>query len=55
MIDGNAIGPSQDWTKTIDRGGLVHISDQAFCLFVSIKSSDLTVINATNMDSAFLL
>ena len=55
MIDGNAIGPSQDWTRTVDQGGLVHISDQAFCLFVSIESSDLTVKNATNMDNAFLL
>ena len=56
MIDSNAIGPSQDWVKTIDRGGLVHISDQAFRLFVAIESSVrryLTVKNATNMDSAF--
>ena len=56
MIDGNAIGPSQDWMKTIDQGGLVHISDQAFRLFVVIESSVrryLTVKNATNMDNAF--
>ena len=37
MIDNNAEGPAQDWIKTIDRGGLVHISDKAFRLFVSIE------------------
>ena len=57
MIDSNAVGPAQDWIKTIDRGGLLHISDQAFRLFLSIESSVrryLTVKNATNMDSTFL-
>ena len=56
MIDSNAEGPSQDWIKTVDRGDLVHNSNQAFHLFVSIESSVrkyLTVKNAANMDSTF--
>ena len=39
MMDSNGVGSSQEWTKTVDRGGLVHISDQAFRLFLSIESS----------------
>ena len=56
MMDSNGVGSSQEWTKTVDRGGLVHISDQAFRLFLSIESSVrryLTVKNAANMDSTF--
>ena len=56
MVDDNAKGPAQEWIQAVDRGGLVHISDEAFRLFYSIELSVrryLTVKNATNMDNTF--
>ena len=56
MIDDKAEGPAQEWTKAIDRGGLVHISNEAYHLFLSIELSVrryLTVKNAANMDNSF--
>jgi len=56
MIDDNAKGPAQEWIKAVDRGGLVHISNEAFRLFLSIELSVrryLTVKNSTGMDNTF--
>ena len=56
MIDASAKGPAQEWVKAIDRGGLVHISNEAFHLFLSIELSVrryLTVKNTASMDNTF--
>ena len=56
MIDASAKGPAQEWTKAIDRGGLMHISNEAFRLFQSIELSVrryLTVKNTASMDNTF--
>ena len=56
MIDASAKGPAQEWTKAINQGGLVHISNEAFHLFQSIELSVrryLTVKNTASMDNTF--
>lgn len=33
----NSAGTSQEWTSRIDRGGLIHVTDEAFQCFYSIE------------------
>jgi len=47
---------SSEWTNAIDRGGLVHITDSCYQLFLSIETVTRQKMKATNavMDDSFL-
>ena len=47
---------AQKWTKTVDRGGLVHVSEEAFRFFLAVEYAtrrNLRVSNVINMDENF--
>ena len=47
---------SSDWIYAIDRGGLVHITDSCFQLFLAIETVTRQKMKATNavMDDTFV-
>ena len=47
---------SEQWTKALDRGGLIHISDEAFECFCAIEVGirrHLNMANIDDMDNSF--
>ena len=40
---------SSDWTKLADRGGLIHINDQAYMTFAAIEESVSSYLNLKNV------
>ena len=56
LTDHSTSFEAQRWTKTVDRGGLVHISEEAFRFFLAVEYAtrrNLRVNNAINMDENF--
>ena len=54
--DSNTEGPALEWTNAIDRGGLTHITTDAYQFFYAVKTcirSYLRVSKATEMDDQF--
>ena len=37
--------PSDEWTDLVDRGGLIHVSDTVFMLFLSMEMEIRSVLN----------
>ena len=56
LTDHSTSFEAQRWTKTVDRGGLVHISEEAFRFFLAVEYAtrrNLRISNAINMDKNF--
>ena len=41
--------PSSDWIKSVDRGGLIHVNEQAYMVFSAIEDVVRTHLNVRNL------
>ena len=56
LIGQNASFEAQKWIKAVDRGGVVHISEDAFRFFLAVDYAtwrNLRVPNAISMEEKF--